>query len=216
MTKQLDITGQRYVRLTALKEVESDTRHRRWLCKCDCGNNIISNMYSLRNGNTKSCGCLRKERSRQATIIDLTGKRFGKLTVLKKTNRRNKSRSIIWLCKCDCGNKKYITSSNLTSGETKSCGCLQTESGKKLREYNQKHHFKDGVYVPSLNSKIRSDNTTGVKGVYAVQKKGGTKYQAKIWVKKKSIHLGTYDTIQDAIKARQEGEKRYHQPYLNE
>lgn len=131
MTKQrLDITGQKYGRLTVIKEVKSNSRHRKWLCRCECGNTVFPFMYSLRNGSTQSCGCLRKEKSRKANVVDLTGKRFGKLTVLKPTNRRDKSRNIIWLCKCDCGNERYIVSKNLTSGETKSCGCLMKESGK--------------------------------------------------------------------------------------
>lgn len=212
--KKINITNERYGRLTVLKEVKSDTRHRRWLCICDCGNKIIANMYSLRNGNTKSCGCLRKDNLQKSIIKDLKGKKFGRLTVIEKTNKRDSSRSIIWYCKCDCGNETEIAGRNLTSGETNSCGCLIQESGKKLKAYNQKHHFKDGVYVPGLTSKLRTDNTTGVKGVYAVKKKSGIKYQAKIFIKKRAIHIGTFDTIEQATKARKQAEIRYHHPYL--
>jgi len=216
MTKQrLDITGQRYGRLTVIKEVKSDTQHSRWLCRCDCGNEITTYMNRLRNGSAKSCGCLRKERSRQATTIDLTGKRFGKLMVLDKTQERNKSGHIFWLCECDCGVQKNISSNHLINGTTKSCGCLRSEKGEEIRGSRQKH-YKDGVYVPNLKSKINSNNSTGFKGVYAVHKKSGIKYRAVIWIKKKTINLGTYDTLEEAVKARKEGEERYHQPFLNE
>lgn len=61
---------------------------------------------------------------------DLTGKRFGKLVVLKfseeETQRRNNSQKY-WECQCDCGNIKYTTTRNLKSGLCKSCGCLQKE-----------------------------------------------------------------------------------------
>lgn len=57
---------------------------------------------------------------------DLKNKRFGRLVVIEKTNERS-SESIVWLCKCDCGNIKKVRSSNLTYGETFSCGCLRKE-----------------------------------------------------------------------------------------
>ena len=52
---------------------------------------------------------------------DLTGQRFGKLVALEKAPSRNKH--TYWLCQCDCGNKKIIQTSHLTSGASKSCGC---------------------------------------------------------------------------------------------
>lgn len=58
----IDITGQRFGRLVAIKRVEnSASGQTRWLCKCDCGNEIIVQRYALQHGNTKSCGCFRKE-----------------------------------------------------------------------------------------------------------------------------------------------------------
>jgi len=62
-------------------------------------------------------------------LIDLTGKKFGKLTVIKKTKSRNKR--TMWLCECECGNKKEIGGSELKSGTTKSCGCYNLQ---KLHE----------------------------------------------------------------------------------
>jgi hypothetical protein len=54
-------------------------------------------------------------------FIDLTGQKFGRLTVLSLTGRKNKR--LQWLCRCDCGKEKIIRSSSLTTGNTKSCGC---------------------------------------------------------------------------------------------
>lgn len=55
---------------------------------------------------------------------DLTGKRFGKLTVLKKLEKvKNTSR--VWLCKCDCGNTKEVTTRDLNNHRVTSCGCLK-------------------------------------------------------------------------------------------
>lgn len=53
---------------------------------------------------------------------DLTGKKFGKLTVLKKINRK-KNGSWLWLCKCDCGNEKEATTRDLNGKRVRSCGC---------------------------------------------------------------------------------------------
>lgn len=70
--------------------------------------------------------------------IDLTGKRFGKLTVIKFAENDKYSRPK-WLCKCDCGNEKLIAGSNLRGGYTKSCGCYTYEMNAIL-----KNHFIHG------------------------------------------------------------------------
>jgi hypothetical protein len=57
---------------------------------------------------------------------DLTGKRFGRLIVIKDTGER-KNNYINWMCKCDCGKISKIVTGNLASGHTRSCGCLNKE-----------------------------------------------------------------------------------------
>lgn len=66
MPKSLDLAGQRFGRLIAIKRVESKIYPNKkiitnWLCKCDCGKEIITRTDSLRNGRTQSCGCLHLE-----------------------------------------------------------------------------------------------------------------------------------------------------------
>lgn len=58
---------------------------------------------------------------------DLTGKRFGRLVATKWLRISPTSKMSIWLCCCDCGNEKEIQIGNLTSGHTRSCGCLNSE-----------------------------------------------------------------------------------------
>lgn len=60
-------------------------------------------------------------------LVDLTGQKFGKLTVVEIAYRKNKR--IFWKCLCDCGNYSYVDGGNLKSGHTSSCGCLQKELG---------------------------------------------------------------------------------------
>lgn len=57
-------------------------------------------------------------------FVDRTGQKFGRLLVLEKSEKRNKSGNVKWFCVCDCGNKVLATGSSLNSGDTKSCGCL--------------------------------------------------------------------------------------------
>lgn len=87
-----------------------------WECKCDCGNTIICDGYRLRNWRIKSCRKCRRFRLKR---IDLTGKRFGMLTVTSYSHSGNNA---FWNCKCDCGNKTIVTALNLKTGNTTSCG----------------------------------------------------------------------------------------------
>lgn len=68
--------------------------------------------------------------------MDLTGQRFGRLTVINKVLSHGNSKSIYWLCECDCGNEIEARGSALVSGHTKSCGCYLSD---KIAEQNFKH-----------------------------------------------------------------------------
>jgi len=57
--------------------------------------------------------------------LELSGKKFGKLTVIKRSNKKGKTCRAMWQCLCECGNKKDIYSHSLTNGKSKSCGCSQ-------------------------------------------------------------------------------------------
>lgn len=124
MGKLIDLTGKQFNRLTVL---ERDTTKAKvyWICKCQCGKIKSIESSSLRSGKTQSCGCLQKERSREAAAsYDLIGKKYNRLLVLDKVIIDNKLK---WKCLCDCGNITYTTTKSLMSGHTKSCGCLQKE-----------------------------------------------------------------------------------------
>ena len=134
MGKFIDLTGRRFGRLVVIKRLEVSQSNRQsifWLCKCDCGNEKIVNKAELISSHTRSCGCLRKENSKSKTFIDITNKKFGKLTAIEIISR-NKRGSIEWRCICDCGNEKIVLGQNLRNGEVKSCGCLK----KSQRAYN--------------------------------------------------------------------------------
>lgn len=62
-------------------------------------------------------------------LDDLTGKRFGRLTVVSRAENGKGSRAR-WLCRCDCGNERVVYGYSLKSGNTRSCGCLRAETSK--------------------------------------------------------------------------------------
>ena len=114
MPKKIDLTGQRFGKLVVVKESpERKSGRIYWECKCDCGNIILVKGLSLKNGDTKSCGCLRAGNE--------IGKRYGKWTVIDKGP--SLGRRARWLCECDCGARELVLASNLRSGASQSCGC---------------------------------------------------------------------------------------------
>lgn len=59
--KRLDLTGQRFERLTVLSIAKTERGHRRWNCICECGKKLVVNRSNLTSGHTRSCGCLKTE-----------------------------------------------------------------------------------------------------------------------------------------------------------
>lgn len=79
----------------------------------------------------------------QNTFIDLTGKQFGRLTVIERAEDQvspSGRHRAMWLCKCECGNTKVINGENLKGGKTLSCGCLHRQ---RAREAMLKHGDTD-------------------------------------------------------------------------
>lgn len=62
---------------------------------------------------------------------DMTGQKYGRLTVEKRAPSA-KSGNIRWHCKCECGNETIVYGSHLRNGNTKSCGCLETETKRSM------------------------------------------------------------------------------------
>ena len=117
LDRSIDLSGQIFNHLTVLFRVESPSRKAMWLCLCECGNLVIVAATALKNGHTKSCGCIQG--------LNLVGQKFTCLLVLEKVYN-NGIGTGYWKCLCDCGNITYVTTYRLTSGHTKSCGCLKS------------------------------------------------------------------------------------------
>ena len=98
------------------------------MCQCDCGKQCEAQASKLKSGHTTSCGG-----SHSDLIIDLTGKVFGRLTVLRDSGkRRSGSGGVIWTCQCKCGQLKEVRQDALLSGVTVSCGCIKSRGNEKV------------------------------------------------------------------------------------
>lgn len=143
---------------------------------------------------------------------DLTGQRFGRLTVIAPTEKRS-CRSVIWICRCDCGEEIEVRATMLRSGHTTSCGCVKRAIDEE-RDFKDILTYVDGTCIEFARNigKSRSDTSsdTGVRGV--ILKNG--KFQAQINYKKKRYYLGRYSRLEDAVKARQQAEIRIEE-YVN-
>lgn len=122
--KRLNLTGERFGKLRAI----SSGRVGVWDCECDCGRVVTVRVAHLRNGHTQSCGCLLSETIRKTQTVDLTGNKYGRLVVRALVHREA---GVHWRCDCDCGNSSVVGASNLTRGNTLSCGCLKRENAAK-------------------------------------------------------------------------------------
>ena len=138
MIMEEDLIGQRIGMLTVLSEMESgvDARGhplRRFMCRCDCGTEKVVLYHNLKSRRPLSCGCTRFKKK---PPVDLTGQRFGRLTVVSEAEShypQNGFKKRRWLCKCDCGAETIVLQSNLTPDHgTRSCGCL-SESREGIR-----------------------------------------------------------------------------------
>lgn len=140
MGKFIDETGNKYHRLTVLYRGNNKNGRVQWHCRCDCGKELDVDGSSLRNGNTKSCGCLQKEKASK-TLKDLTGEKFGKLTVLNRdeTKPKGHGKPVFWNCVCECGRIISVEGSHLKNGHTKSCGCYNINAQKVIDETGNKY-----------------------------------------------------------------------------
>ena len=140
MPKLINEVGNKYGKLTVLERAQTKKKGVHWHCRCECGNEVDVLGTSLRNGNTKSCGCLQKEKASQS-LIDLTGKIFGSLQVLKRdeTKPKGHQQPVYWICQCECGNVISVLGGHLKSGHTRSCGCYETQNANYINEIGNKY-----------------------------------------------------------------------------
>lgn len=168
-------------------------------CICEyCGKKFQAK-YKSRKYCSRQCVCAEMSKNHIKDYKELIGKRFGRLVVIEREGKDKRHPHLI--CNCDCGNQISVNVEHLLTGRSKSCGCLRTEKT-----------FVETTSLNTINSKLRSDNTSGVRGVTWCKSKN--KWNAHIGFKKKKYNLGYYTNIQDAIKVRKNAEEELFKPIL--
>ena len=140
--KFVDLTGQRFGRLTVIKRVENDGEKVMWLCRCDCGNETTVFSGYLRNGDTKSCGCLSKDKLRE--------RRF-KHGESRKTRLYN-----IWI------HIKHRTSGKANEKRTKKW--YTDKNIKMCEEWSDFRNFRDWANENGYDDSLTIDRIDGNKG----------------------------------------------------
>jgi len=150
-----NLTGQRFGLLTVVargaEKPDAKWSSARWDVACDCGGKKTVYAGDLKSGSTTSCGCVQKEAMRQIgeqKRENLSGRRYGLLTVEGYVEATEKSRDGKWRVVCDCGNVRHVVRASLTLGKTTSCGCGRTAAGKArkaaLAEQLKNEEVKEG------------------------------------------------------------------------
>lgn len=124
--------------------------------------------------------------------IDLTGKRFGKLTAVKKT--RNKAKEVCWECKCDCGNILIIRVYDILNAHTKSCGCLKEYTIKTASVTHglYGHPFYliwSHIIQRCTNPKVHNFKNYGGRGIKV----------CKRWLKFENFFIDKFHTWQEGL-----------------
>lgn len=135
-----------------------------------------------------------------AKKLDITGKRFGRLIAISPLLLKQKGKTV-WRCQCDCGNTVDVPVTQLTTGQTLSCGCL--------KKYLEPYSLQDGydakrvndVVMPLFKGKApRKDSSTGYRGVSEYRTRSGNdlKYRAWITVNGNKYYKSGFTTAKDA------------------
>lgn len=145
---------------------------------------------------------------------DLKGQRFGKLIVIEETNNRADKGSIVWKCKCDCGNIIEISSKRLVSCINISCGCYQKERQKYSINKLQEKQLIENTNIDLIKkAEANSNSKSGVRGVHWCKSK--KKWIASLTFQNRLVLNKSFNDKNKAIQARKEAEEKYFKPILD-
>lgn len=140
MSKE-DLTGKVFGSLTALKKSSRKGSGVFYTCFCArCGGEKDIQATKLRSGWNTTCGCAK-------VTPDISGKSFGRLTVISRAE--NSGKNAHWHCMCDCGNKTIVSGAMLRKKSTTSCGCRRKEVSFELGKATKRHGMEG---TPTYNS----------------------------------------------------------------
>lgn len=229
MSKVIDLTGKRFGRLTVLHRVENTKAGQsQWMCKCDCGTQLVVAGQSLRNGRSKSCGCKRSETAKKR---------------LKKFNEYRSNGKVVYVKLSNTDREMIVDEDVWNAGAKNFCWYLTRAGYAATQIPGQEHNILFHVYAfpdcpdglvrdhidgntlnnvrrnirfitqqnNTRNRTLKSKNRSGRVGV--VWSKRDNRWRAKIKVDGKEMYLGSFDKLKDAIKAREDAEEKYFGEY---
>ena len=234
----IDLTGQKFGRLTVLCRASdyvspNGRRLTQWLCECDCENKnkVIVSAWSLKDGRTKSCGCLAIEQAKKNICkswetnkkynpYDLTGD-FGIGYTLKGEEFYFDKEDLCKIEKyCWMIDNGYVVSSERINNKQKKIKMHKLLLPEvKLVDHingngcdNRKCNLREATRSQNnMNKKLLSNNTSGVTGVYWA--KNCNKWRAYITINHKRIDLGVFDIFEEAVTVRKAAEEKYFGEY---
>lgn len=217
MGKFIDLTGRRFEHLTVVRRVDNDGNDVQWLCKCDCkdGREVIVKGKYLRNGDTKSCGCIQKQsqslngkNNKRYNSYDLTGE-YGIGYTAKgeefyfDLEDYNKIKDYCWYFERGYvkahsidDNKKIVQFHRIVLPDTDRVDHINHHTND-----NRKQNLRAVTRSQNaMNMKSNSRNTTGIIGVS--WNKLHNKWQVRIKLNTKDALLGYFDDFTEAVKVR--------------
>ena len=227
-----DLIGKKFNRLTVIKQIEdyiqpSNGKHfARWLCRCDCGNEVKTSKGELTSGHTKSCGCYNRECTVKRNKESIKHNKYIKRdNYIEGITRKGESFLIdnesLELCKKYTwwlNNSGYIE----TRIEQKRVflhrlltNCPSDMIVDHINRNPLDNRLENLRIVTSsqnvMNSNIRSDNALGIKGV--TRKKDCDRYEAHICKDGKDYYLGLFRDLEEAVEARRNAEEKLFGEY---
>lgn len=226
------LVGEKFGRLVVIKEVSKPDNKKKnetyWLCKCDCGNEKICGRSELISDNVNSCGCLREELNKQSrkqnrfVIMD-------DYVIAKDDNDREFLIDIDDYYRLLKFGRYWFVSKRVFNGREESY-VESKANGETIRLHNFIMNPAEGEVVDHINGDTMDNrkqnlritnearnaqnratprnNTSGVKGVHFNGRMN--KWVARIGYFGKRIHLGAFDSFEEAVKARKEAEEKYY------
>ena len=125
--------GNKYGKLTVLQQDNTKSNGVYWICECECGNIVSVLGARLRNGHTKSCGCIREKNTLSPN------QKIGKYTLLTLGSKSKGHKR--WVCQCECGSIRLVDESDLKQGRSRSCGCVRSWGEQNIAKILQQHQI---------------------------------------------------------------------------
>jgi hypothetical protein len=95
-------------------------------------------------------------------LVDMSGRKVARLTILERSARRNATGSAFWRCRCDCGNEIEVSGVNIRNGQTQSCGCVHITHGMTL---SPEYRIWRGMHQRCTNPNSTKYENYGGRGI---------------------------------------------------